>query len=58
MVKVRIWAPGTFATRRVKVNRPDVVGVPEIVPAVACKLKPGGKNPLWIVHTIGESPVA
>jgi hypothetical protein len=35
-----------------------VVGVPEIVPLLAFKLKPVGRLPLEIVHVIGVDPVA
>ena len=42
----------------VKVDGPAVVGVPEIVPVDALRLKPAGNEPLLTLHVMGVSPAA
>ena len=38
-------------TRRVKLNDPELVGVPAILPLVVLRLRPGGKAPLVTPHS-------
>jgi len=46
-----------FVALAVKLNVPCAVGVPEITPVVAFKVRPPGRFPLVIDHVIGD-PVA
>lgn len=43
-------------TRRVNVNGPVLVGVPEILPFEVLRLSPGGKPPLVTPHTRVPKP--
>ena len=46
-VFVPVWAVGEVesVTLAVKLNEPEAVGVPEIVPVAAAMVKPAGKAP-------------
>jgi hypothetical protein len=50
--------PAEFVALTAKLNVLAVVGVPEITPFDAFKLKPVGSVPLAIDHVIGVVPVA
>ena len=50
--------PAAFAALTEKLNVPIVVGVPEITPVVAPKVRPAGITPLDIDQVIGVVPVA
>lgn len=54
IVIVRIWSSCCgieSVTRRVKVNGPVLVGVPETLPVEGLRLTPGGNAPLVTPHT-------
>ena len=54
MVIVKLWSANCgieSVTRSVKVNRPELVGVPEIVPVEGLSVRPGGNAPLVTPHT-------
>jgi len=50
--------PAEFVAFIVKLDVPDVVGVPVIAPVVAFIIKPTGRVPLSTAHVIGVVPVA
>ena len=58
MLKDTVLFPAEFVALTEKLYVPIVVGVPEISPVVAFKLKPGGSVRLEIVQVIGAVPVA
>jgi len=58
MVRDTVLFPTEFVALIEKVYVPIVVGVPEINPVVAFKLKPGGSVRADIVQVIGVVPVA
>ena len=47
-----------LAAWTVKLNDPDVVGVPLSVPLVPLSVSPGGTVPVAMLHVMGEVPVA
>jgi len=57
MLKFFVWLPAVFAALPVKLYVPAVVGVPEINPVLAVKLKPFGKLPFEIDQVIGVDPL-
>jgi hypothetical protein len=58
MLRFLVIFPDEFVALTVKLNVPEIEGVPEITPVVLFKLKPVGKLPLAIAHVIGVIPVA
>ena len=58
ILSLLVALPAEFAALTVKLNVPDAVGMPVIVPSDALRLKPGGSVPLTIDHVIGVVPVA
>ena len=62
MVKLKVFdavcAEGKVesVTLAVKLNEPDVVGVPEIVPVTTAKVKPAGKAPELMLQLYGVVP--
>ena len=54
MVIVKFWSSNCgieSVTRRVRLNEPELVGVPEILPLVVLRMRPGGKAPLVTPHS-------
>ena len=47
-----------LAAWTVKLNDPEVVGVPLKVPLVVLSVTPGGTVPVAMLHIMGEVPVA
>ena len=58
MLVPRLAWPALLVARRVKVKNPAVVGVPEILPVLLLRLRPGGSAPAGIDQVIGVVPVA
>ena len=56
--KAFVATPATFVALAENLNVPSVVGVPEINPVLAFRLKPAGRLPLTISQVIGGVPVA
>jgi len=59
MVSDRVWVCGVGLesfTITVKVKFPGEVGVPEITPELACRLRPGGSEPAVTLHVYGVAP--
>jgi len=58
MLRVFVLFPAAFVALTEKLNVPAAVGVPEITPVVAFKVRPAGSTPLDIDQVIGVVPVA
>lgn len=57
MVKSFADEPAEFVAWAVKENAPDVVGVPEMLPAES-RVRPAGSEPERRVHVMGVEPIA
>ena len=58
ILKAFVELPALFVALTENLDVPSVVGVPEINPVFAFRLKPAGKLPLTIDQVIGVVPVA
>jgi hypothetical protein len=58
ILRTFVLFPAAFVALTVNLDVPIAVGVPDITPVVAFKLKPAGSVPLDIAHAIGVVPVA
>ena len=58
ILRFLVALPAEFVTLTEKPDVPAVVGVPEMTPVAAFKLKPAGSVPLLISQVIGVVPVA
>ena len=58
IVNCLVLLPATFCAHMVNVNVPALVGVPDIAPVFAFRLKPPGKLPVATLQVIGAVPVA
>ena len=58
ILKALVAFPAEFVALTVKLNVPSAVGVPEITPVVAFKLRPAGNVRAEISQAIGAVPVA
>ena len=56
MIKSNVALAMVFAALIVNLNVPSTIGVPEITPVDAFKLKPVGRLPLIIDQVIGVIP--
>ena len=58
MLRALVLFPAAFVALTVKLNVPAVVGVPDITPVDAFKLRPAGNVRAEISQVIGAVPVA
>ena len=58
MLRALVALPAAFVALTVKLNVPVVVGVPDIIPVVAFKVRPAGSVRAEISQVIGAVPVA
>ena len=58
ILSVFVAFPVAFVALTLKLNVPSVVGVPDITPLAAFKLRPAGNVPLDIDQVSGAVPVA
>ena len=58
IVSCLVLLPAAFCARTVKVKVPARVGVPEMTPVFAFRLKPAGRLPAEMFQVMGVVPVA